>query len=308
MTDAPSSLSRRRLLRAGAAFGFASLAPLLRGSRPLSSLLTPQEAMADTPATIALGDPSNFDLRAPGSRLQRLPVGMHFYKRKWPLGALGTVRYLQGPHSFDIPRVSSVMGASAPDIPEEGIYSWGIGAFAMNGERIPHSIARDRLFALFDDILRAGWQRFVLPSEPRLAQADALRYALSAKGFYPPDPRYVPTKEQWMQLNQHLPYWTFWADGVYLKVQVIDEPALRDPEGQGVYMFSMDLESEAGHFWVYFREVEDMKRWKELIPAELEAVSRQRPRVEAELRSQGYTIDESYRDPPILALGQAPGA
>ena len=83
---------------------------------------------------------------------------------------------------------------------------------------------------------------------------------------------------------------------------------LRDPEGQGVYMFSMDLESEAGHFWVYFREVEDMKRWKELIPAELEAVSRQRPREEAELRSQGYTIDDTYRDPPILALGQATGA
>jgi hypothetical protein len=303
MTDAPSSLSRRRLLRAGAAFGFASLAPLLRGSRPLSSLLTPQEAMADTPATIALGDPKNFDLRAPGSRLDRLPVGMHFYKRKWPLGALGTVRYLQGPHSFDIPRVSSVMGASDPAIPEEGIYSWGIGAFAMDGERVAHAIARDRLFELFENLLRAGWQRFVLPSEPRLAQAEALRYVLSCKGNYPPDPRYVPTLDEWMQLNLHLPYWQFWADGVYMDVRVIDEPALRDPKGVGVYMFSIDLEGETPHFWKYFDEVEDMKRWKELIPAELQIDGRERARSEARLRLQGYTIDETYRDPPVLALG-----
>ena len=251
MTDAPSSLSRRRLLRAAAAFGLASLAPLVRGSRPLSCLCTPQQAMADTPATIALGDPSNFDLRAPGSRLQRLPVGMHFYERDWPLDALGTVRYLQGAHSFDIPRVTSVMGSSDPTLPEEGIHSWDIGAFAMDGERVAHAIARDRLFDLFENLLRAGWQRHLLPDEPRLRGLDALRYALAKHGNYPLDPSLVPTLDQWMQLNEHLPFWTFWADGVHLKVQVIDEPALRHREGQGVYMFSLDLESEAPYFWFF---------------------------------------------------------
>ncbi|MBU6441834.1 MAG: hypothetical protein KGS28_16555, partial [Betaproteobacteria bacterium] len=58
-------------------------------------------------------------------------------------------------------------------------------------------------------------------------------------------------------------------------------------------------------FWKYFRKVEDMHRWTELIPAELAKLSPLRSRAEAELRSQGYVIDETYRDPPILALGGA---
>ncbi len=46
-----------------------------------------------------------------------------------------------------------------------------------------------------------------------------------------------------------------------------------------------------------------MMRWKELIRAKLEPLRRLRPQKEAQLRLQGYTIDETYRDPPILALG-----
>ncbi len=260
--------------------------------------------MADSPATIALGDPSQFDLRAKGAGIERKPVGMHFYKRDWPLDALGRVRYLQGPYSFDIPRVSDVMGSSSPEVPKEGIYAWNIGAFAMDGERVRHILARDRLFALFDDILRAGWQRFILPSQPRLRGLEATRYALERSSYYPLDPRSVPSLVQWMQLNRKLPYWKFWADGVYMKVQVIDEPALRNSKMGGVYMFSIELESETPHFWKSFRNVQDMLRWKELIPAALERSAARRLRDEQELRSQGYTIDETYRDPPILALGQ----
>ena len=47
-----------------------------------------------------------------------------------------------------------------------------------------------------------------------------------------------------------------------------------------------------------------MRRWKELVPAKLASSAARRPAKEAALRSQGYVIDENYRDPPILALGQ----
>ena len=297
---------RRRLLLAGAAAcGLAASTSLTRWRRgSLHSLLSPPQAMADSPFTIALGDPRNFDLRAAGAGIERKPVGIHFYKRDWPLDALGRVRYLQGSHSFDIPRVSDVMGTSDPGDPEQGIYAWNIGAFAMDGERVPHALARDRLFALFDDILRAGWRRYLMPTEPRLQGQEAIRYSLSKPGGYALDPALVPSLDQWMQINLHLPYWQFWADGVYMTVRVIDEPALRGSKGGGVYMFTIELESEAPYFWGYFRNVKDMKRWKELIPAKLASYSHLRPRAEAELRSQGYVIDETYRDPPILALGQ----
>jgi hypothetical protein len=306
MTDARPLAGRRRLLIAGAAAcGAATLPGALRwGRHALLPLSTTPAAMADTPVTIALGDPQQFDLHAPGARIDRQPVGMDFYERDWPPAALATLRYLQGPHSFEIPWVSSVMGCSNPRNPDEGIYAWNIDAFALPGDRMPHKLARDGLFALLRQLLRAGWQRFLLASEPRLVGRAALRYFVEQGGTYPLDPAFPLDLEQWMRINLDLPYWQLWADGVYMTLRVIDEPALRDPQGQGVYMFTIDLESEAAFFRGYFREVEDMRQWKERIAAELERYRHLRPRKEAELRLQGYTIDETYRDPPVLALRQ----
>lgn len=304
------SLHRRRLLlTAGAACAAAALVPVLcRRYRDPTSSPAITTAMASTPATIALGDPKNFDLRAPGAGIDRQPVGMHFYERDWPMKQLGSVRYLQGRRSFDIPWVSGVMGSSNPERPEQGIYSWYIRAFAMQEARIAHELARDRLFSMFRDLLMVGWRPFVEVGDPRLFAAQAVRYQLQERGGVYLDASYLPTMEQWMQINEYLPYWCFWADGVYMSVRVVDEPALRDPAVEGVYMFSITLESEAPHFWTYFDKVEDMDRWKELIPAEMARVAATRPGKEAELRRQGYVIDENYRDPPILALGQAQGS
>ena len=307
MPDTGPSTQRRRLLLVGAtALGAAALPGLMRWRRgALQPLSTTQAAMPDTPVTIALGDPKQFDLHAPGARIDRQPVGMHFYERRWPLTALGTVRYLQGPRSFDLPWVSGVMGSCDPEEPGEGIYAWHVRAFALPGDRMPHAYARDNLFALFRELRRAGWRRFVLGSEPRLLGREALRYFEEQGGAYPLDPAFPLQLEQWMRINLDLPYWQFWADGVYMTLRVIDEPALRHPQTKGVYMFSLELESEAAFFRSYFREVEDMKHWKERIAAELERYRHLRPEKEAELRTQGYTIDETYRDPPILALAGA---
>lgn len=301
------SLTRRRLLFAGAAACGAAALPgaMRRGHRGFVSLFATQPAMTDSPATIALGDPRNFDLNAPGTGIDRQPVGMHFYERDWPVDELGSVRYLQGARSFDIPRVTWVMGSSNPERPAQGIYAWHVSSFAMNGPKVAHALARDRLFALFEDILRAGWRRYLPRSDARLRGAEALRYFLQQGGRYPLDPAYPLNLDQWMKVNENLPYWQFWADGVYMDVEVTDEPALRNPERPGVYMFSITLESEPPHFWKYFRKVEDMHRWTELIPAELAKLSPLRSRAEAELRSQGYVIDETYRDPPILGLGES---
>ncbi|MDE3106480.1 MAG: hypothetical protein KGK08_15015, partial [Acidobacteriota bacterium] len=108
---------------------------------------------------------------------------------------------------------------------------------------------------------------------------------------------------QWMQINQHLPYWQFWADGSYLTLNVIDEPALRNLEREGVYMFSIDIKSESSNFWSYFTDVEQKRHWQKFLPPVIADRHQRRARTEAELRSQGYTIDTSYQDPPILALG-----
>ena len=258
--------------------------------------------MADDTATIALGDPSASYLGPKGLSIERKPVGIDFHKHNWPFDQLGTVRYAQGPYSFELPLVSSVMGTYTRDDPERGIYAWSISAFPMAGETIPHAQARDKLFRFFARLLKAGWRRYIHVSDPRLAGDQTMRYFVDEDRAYSLDPAYIPNLEEWMRLNEDLPYWQFWADGTYMRIRVIDEPALRNPKRPGVYLFAITIESESAYGYAYFKEVEDMLRWKELLPAELRRLHKLRVAEEAEVVQRGYTIDTSYQDPPILAL------
>ncbi|MDE2121025.1 MAG: hypothetical protein KGJ64_10050 [Betaproteobacteria bacterium] len=297
-------LTRRRLLLGGmTAAGAVALARGLRfspaGLLPFTSTTA---AMADPIATIALGDPKATHLGNPGAGTRHHPVGMDFHERKWPFDQLGTVRYSQGPHSFEVSRVPSVRGSFDRDQPERGIYAWSISAFPMAGDTIPHALARDELFRLFERLHQAGWRRYIDVGDPRLSGRQTMRYFVEKQGNYSPDPAYVPTLDEWMRLNEDLPYWQFWADGTYMQIRVIDEPALRNPKRPGVYLFAITIESESAYGYAYFKEVEDMLRWKELLPAELRRLHKLRVAEEAEVVQRGYTIDTSYQDPPILAL------
>ena len=80
MRNPLQALNRRRLLLAGAAACGAAALPgvALWKHRGRIPSIASRTAMADTPATIALGDPKNFDLGAPGAGIDRQPVGMHF--------------------------------------------------------------------------------------------------------------------------------------------------------------------------------------------------------------------------------------
>ena len=258
--------------------------------------------MADNTATIALGDPRLSHLGTTGTSIDRQPVGIDFHQHDWPFDQLGTVRYAQGRYSFEVPLVSQVMGTYDRDDAERGVYAWSITAFPMAGETIPHALARDRLFRLFERLLKAGWRRYVDVGDPRLSGGQTMRYFSEQGGNYSMDPSYVPSLDEWMQLNKHLPYWPFWADGSYMVVRVIDEPSLRNRARPGVYMFDVNIESESANFQAYFRKVADMNRWEQLIPAELQRMQELRVADEAALQKRGYVIDTSYQDPPILAL------
>lgn len=253
-------------------------------------------------ATIALGDPRASYLGPKGPRIERKAVGIDFHEHDWPFDQLGTVRYAQGAYSFELPFVSGVMGTYNRDDPVRGIYAWSITAFPMAGETIPHAQARDKLFRFFAALLHSGWRQYIRPSVPRLSGVQTMRYFSEKGGAFSPDPAYVPTLDEWMQLNKHLPDWQFWADGCYMMVRVIDEPSLRNPARPGVYMFDINIETESANFQAYFTKVADMKRWQQLLPAELQRMQEHRARTEAALQQRGYVIDTSYEDPPILAL------
>jgi hypothetical protein len=304
MADAPRIPTRRQLLLAAmAAAGGLALGQRKHSWLPASSAHPTNGAtMADNTATIALGDPKLSYLGATDTTIDRKPVGIDFHEHDWPFDQLGTVRYAQGPYSFELPLVSGIMGSYDRDKPEQGFYAWSITAFPMAGETIPHAQARDKLFRFFASLLTAGWRRYISVSDPRLSGDQTMRYFVEQGGGYFPDPAYVPTLDEWMQLNEDLPCWRFWADGSYMMVRVIDEPSLRNPARPGVYMFDINIRSESSNSQRYFTKVADMKRWKELLPAELHRLHQIRKTREIELQRRGYLIDTSYEDPPILAL------
>ena len=195
MAEPRPLLTRRRLLAAAALYAGAATLPgsLRRGGHALPSSHSAGASMPDSPAILALGDPRASQLGSNASEVERHRVGMDFYKRHWPVNRLGRARYLQGPYSFDIPRVSNVMGSLDRGDPGRGIYAWDVSAFPMDGERVPHRVARDELFALLAQMRRAGWRRVLSHSSPRLAGEDALRYALVKHGIYSLDPDYLPS-------------------------------------------------------------------------------------------------------------------
>jgi hypothetical protein len=97
--------------------------------------------------------------------------------------------------------------------------------------------------------------------------------------------------------------WAFYADHVFLTVQITREHTLTDPLKPGVYLLSTSLQNEAEHFRGYIDGLE-RPRWKQLLRAQVEKLAQIRDKKEAAFRLKGVAIDESYVDPPLPDLSK----
>ena len=102
---------------------------------------------------------------------------------------------------------------------------------------------------------------------------------------------------------RNMPQWIFHADGVYLKVSLM-QSNMGGFVGKTTYLLSIRIQSEFSFYGIgYFSgNSEKMDNWKTLLPAELQKYHANRLKTEAALKEQGYTIDTTYQDPPIKAL------
>lgn len=95
--------------------------------------------------------------------------------------------------------------------------------------------------------------------------------------------------------------WKFYANHVYLTVSFTREPTLTDAKKLGAYLLSFEFISEAEQFRRYVESLDRM-RWKEIVPVKLRELAAERAKLESELRSKGFAVDESYIDPPVPDL------
>ena len=127
-----------------------------------------------------------------------------------------------------------------------------------------------------------------------------MRYALAQNKYVGLDVTYVPTLEEWMQIESRTP-WTFYANGVYMNVIFTRERTLTDPTKPGSYLLTFNIKT-ATEYFRGFAGPDNRLRWKEVLPQELAKVAALRAQKEAELRARSVAIDEAYQDPPAPAF------
>ncbi|MET3133011.1 hypothetical protein AAKU55_003293 [Oxalobacteraceae bacterium GrIS 1.11] len=229
--------------------------------------------------------------------VNRQPAGLDFYQLRWTTSAPGSLTIEHGKNSFNVENALSFTGTQDLTYPEEGMSELSVRAGVTATDLISHDEARKKMHAILQNILQAGWTRFIDRGDPRLSGKDMLEFILTTSSASSLDPKYNPTLEEWMSIHS-MTIWTFYANHVYLEVSFMREHTLTDPTKPGAYIVNFNLKSEAEHFRAYVGS-HNRKKWKELLPAELLKLPPMRAEAEAAMRLRGIKIDETYQDPPV---------
>jgi hypothetical protein len=233
-------------------------------------------------------------------KVDRQPAGINFYEIKFRGDNVGRAVVKFGDRKVPIEHVISITGIEDLDFANEGISEIHVNSTITKADLISHDEARLKFFAMLQNIVRDGWQTVVPRSMARLKGKEMTKYLLASHDSTTLDPSYVPTLEEWMQMRD-LTSWEFYAPRMYLKISFMREHTLTDPKKLGSYLISFELTNEAEQFRQHV-ESADRKRWKEVVPVKLRELAAERAKLESELRSKGFAIDDGYIDPPVPDL------
>lgn len=231
----------------------------------------------------------------PSPRLQ-----ITFYTLKWDNKSHQDVHIEHGIHSFNI---HNVIGVSTSVVDgEEMVDEYKFDAGYNNGEAMSHNQARLTMLAILKDLKQKGWQRYIELSAPRLDGKDAIKFANSK--HYSLDADYPYSLDEWMQLKNGA-YWQLQANGIFLTIQMYRQRNETEPNA-GKYYVSYKLQSEkkfyAPYYWDFDKSVEqNTKHWVSLYPEGKKQMNQARAKQEAELKTKGININESYQDPPLVS-------
>jgi len=274
-----------------------------------NSFLNSDKSMIGSTSIIRLGDPTLSNLDGAGKSVDRHPVGLNFYQKEFSTNNPGKAEFIHGQYSFSVDHVLSLIGTEDREVPG-GIFEWSINFGLSDNQVDAPDVARDGLTRFFAKLRAAGWKRNIDVDQPRLNGQQAWYYGTTGDvaGIYSLDSTYVPTLKEWQATDAGIATWIFYADGVYLKI-FIQSSNMAGVPGKRTYLVTENIMNEYDFYGVGFfpGEKEKMLNWKALLPAELERYHAIRLKTEAALKEQGYRIDTTYQDPPILALQASPG-
>lgn len=171
-----------------------------------------------------------------------------------------------------------------------------------------HEANKALIYELIEKIQQAGWQRFIAPTSPRIpgSEAEKIDSADSIHGVHVSshpwfDPAYTLDLQRWMKWGSFYT-WSFYNDGVYMKLNAWRQKSPSDPENKGTYLITVELQTDAKYWQNEFETEEQKDNWKSLVPELNEKYTAIRERDEQILRTFGIDIDETYQDPTIKQL------
>ncbi len=189
-----------------------------------------KETMSISNVTIQIGEKGEaFANRYPNEvKINRQPAGLDFYRIGWKASQNGVATVENGKHSFSLEGVIGVVGTQNNDYPTEGISEWDITVGITGPNGIHHDDARKKMFAILQQLLKAGWKTSIPLDKPRIRGKDMLNYLLKDGKYTTLDADYTPTLEEWMQIDSS-GIWELYADHMFLKVTFMRESTLTDP-------------------------------------------------------------------------------
>lgn len=275
---------------------------LLSACKPATAPLpTPTPSATDrmnTEITIKLGEPgAEFVKRNPGLvKVEKQPAGLNFYSIAWTTSNQGKVLLENGASSLHLANVLSVQAnedaeapATSPDSFQDVTVGTNLGAQPL----ISHDQARLSLYGILHDALAAGWRPLITESDPRLTGKERFDYAMTRDSMIGLDARYVPSLTEWMRIKDSTP-WFLYAGHVVLELNFQRDQSRMDPTQPGSYFLSFLFQTDVEHFRGY-AGTDHRKDWRQVLPGALAEAHRHRSQLEAELKSQGFHIDESYQ-------------
>lgn len=215
-----------------------------------------------------------------------------------------TVKVRSASTTLAIENVSSTTVVTNPLglITDIDVYVAGVSTHAK------HEDAMAYFYQQVQHLNAAGWQRYIFPNEARIPSKEASKFTnlnevLGKNVGTGPwmDPNLKLTKQVWVSLPM-INTWMFYSGNEYLDLMVQRENSKDDPQNRGSYLFTWTFKSES-EFYAEFVRAEDRARWRELLPAELTRMGKERQKTEAQLKKMGIKIDENYKDakPPVEA-------
>lgn len=251
------------------------------------------------------GNKVEFNLRESGDTFKsryselvkalRQPVGVTFYNVQWPSGKKGAVKINAGSTTLEVDNVLHLSAAQDEAFQNEGIATINVISGISGPNGISHLGARDYLFSALAKLRKAGWAPTIPFGAPRLRGREMLMYKAESGKFTTLDADYVPTLDEWLQLED-LTIWELHGDRAFLKVSFKRQSKSGDPAGLDIYLITYELTSDVNYFRGF---VDPLHRgeWKTLLQAELDELAVKRKNIERQLSIRGVHIDTGYKDP-----------